>query len=86
MNIQHINYDIMSMVKSKVDLNMVSDNMIDALRYKEQLQENHAIAKIEHLVDVREKQHNDALIKDPFWINGVHRYASLSKHNYLYMC
>ena len=38
--------------------------------------------KSEHLQHVANKVHNDGLVTDPFWINGVNRFASLSRHNY----
>jgi hypothetical protein len=38
--------------------------------------------KSAHLQHVANQVHNDGLVTDPFWINGVNRFASLSRHNY----
>lgn len=34
-------------------------------------------------VQLKNKCHNDNLVHDPYWINGVNYHASLSKHNYI---
>ena len=52
--------------------------------YAKKAAEN-AQAKVDFKVEqLSDKQHNDHLAKDPTWINGVHRYDSVSRHNYTY--
>lgn len=40
--------------------------------------------KSDHIQQLQNRIHNDGLITDPFWINGVNTYASISRHNYKY--
>ena len=37
---------------------------------------------VNHIQEVSNRVHNDGLVTDPFWINGVNVHASLSRHNY----
>lgn len=39
--------------------------------------------KLEHIQQTSNRVHNDGFVTDPFWINGVNRFASLSRHNYV---
>lgn len=37
-----------------------------------------------HIEQVGKRVHNDGLVTDPYWINGVNFHASYSRHNYHY--
>lgn len=73
-----LKYIINSNIKYKTDL----ESMATTMNFNEiltKIKESNATA---HLIDVKNKQHNDMLAIDPTWINGVHCHNSISKHNY----
>jgi len=73
-----INHIINSNIKYIRDL----ESMVNTMQFNQVLTQIKEANAVTHLIDVQNKQHNDALFTDPTWINGVHCYNSISKHNY----
>lgn len=53
------------------------------LNFKADLDKKTVEQKEFKAVQLQNKCHNDNLVYDPYWINGVNYHASLSRHNYI---